>query len=336
MNGRVYDPATAMFFSPDPFVQSPGNWSNYNRYSYVSNNPTKFTDPSGYIQANLEMPWFDPSWTRIMNAYGSSGRGFDVSKPYGGKTGDITYDWVAHNNGSPGEYSDAQGNDYDWGNVHDNYILPRSNPDWIYKHNTTGGGISGNFIDGFKLNGVLYEFKKPLKYGEKIGIEGNIHELDGISNALNLSSILVGIMTSPDSYEGALRYYKNPLTNKVVSWTAKNGALYKVSQIKMNGGLKTSINIAKGLSNTSRIIGNIGSIFGIVTSSATAGIAVYNGTHNTSTWVNAGIGIGTGILTIVAAPEVVAVAAIGGIVWGISQLVAGDKINDAIDDNFGY
>ena len=49
MNGRVYDPATAMFLSPDPFVQEPGNWVNYNRYGYCFNNPTNGTDPSGYI-----------------------------------------------------------------------------------------------------------------------------------------------------------------------------------------------------------------------------------------------------------------------------------------------
>jgi RHS repeat-associated protein len=47
MNGRVYDPLTAMFFSPDPFVQAPGNWLNYNRYGYVMNNPLKYTDPNG-------------------------------------------------------------------------------------------------------------------------------------------------------------------------------------------------------------------------------------------------------------------------------------------------
>jgi RHS repeat-associated protein len=48
MNGRVYDPLTAMFFSPDPFVQAPGNWLNYNRYGYCMNNPTGYIDPSGY------------------------------------------------------------------------------------------------------------------------------------------------------------------------------------------------------------------------------------------------------------------------------------------------
>jgi len=47
MNGRVYDPLTAQFFSPDPYVQAPGNWVNYNRYGYCLGNPLKYTDPSG-------------------------------------------------------------------------------------------------------------------------------------------------------------------------------------------------------------------------------------------------------------------------------------------------
>ena len=47
MNGRVYDPLTAQFFSPDPYVQAPGNWLNYNRYGYCMGNPFKYTDPSG-------------------------------------------------------------------------------------------------------------------------------------------------------------------------------------------------------------------------------------------------------------------------------------------------
>jgi len=47
MNGRVYDPLTSMFFSPDPYLQSPGDWLNFNRYTYCLNNPFKYTDPSG-------------------------------------------------------------------------------------------------------------------------------------------------------------------------------------------------------------------------------------------------------------------------------------------------
>ena len=49
MNGRVYDPATGMFLSPDPVIQSPGDWVNYNRYSYCMGNPMRYTDPSGYL-----------------------------------------------------------------------------------------------------------------------------------------------------------------------------------------------------------------------------------------------------------------------------------------------
>jgi RHS repeat-associated protein len=47
MGGRVYDPMTARFLSPDPFVQSPDDLQNLNRYGYVLNNPLSLTDPSG-------------------------------------------------------------------------------------------------------------------------------------------------------------------------------------------------------------------------------------------------------------------------------------------------
>ncbi|MDD2528957.1 MAG: RHS repeat-associated core domain-containing protein [Lentimicrobiaceae bacterium] len=48
MNGRVYDPQTARFLSPDVVVADPGNPAGYNPYAYVLNNPLKYTDPSGY------------------------------------------------------------------------------------------------------------------------------------------------------------------------------------------------------------------------------------------------------------------------------------------------
>ncbi|MCP4278375.1 MAG: hypothetical protein GY776_00005, partial [Alteromonas sp.] len=48
MNGRIYDPVIARFLSPDPFIQAPDFTQNFNSYSYVLNNPLKYTDPSGY------------------------------------------------------------------------------------------------------------------------------------------------------------------------------------------------------------------------------------------------------------------------------------------------
>jgi RHS repeat-associated protein len=48
MNGRVYDPELGRFLSPDPNVQFIANLQSYNRYSYVLNNPLRYTDPTGY------------------------------------------------------------------------------------------------------------------------------------------------------------------------------------------------------------------------------------------------------------------------------------------------
>ena len=45
---RYYDPSLGRFSQPDPFVQGPADPQTLNRYAYVGNNPTNFTDPSGH------------------------------------------------------------------------------------------------------------------------------------------------------------------------------------------------------------------------------------------------------------------------------------------------
>ena len=49
MNGRVYDAKLGRFASVDPHIQAAGNSQSYNRYTYVLNNPLKYTDPSGFF-----------------------------------------------------------------------------------------------------------------------------------------------------------------------------------------------------------------------------------------------------------------------------------------------
>ncbi|MCV6622749.1 MAG: discoidin domain-containing protein [Cellvibrionaceae bacterium] len=49
MNGRIYDARLGRFLQADSIIQAPGNTQSYNRYSYVVNNPLKYTDPSGYV-----------------------------------------------------------------------------------------------------------------------------------------------------------------------------------------------------------------------------------------------------------------------------------------------
>ena len=51
MGGRLYDPATTRFLTPDPVVQSPLFLQSVNRYAYVHNNPVNFVDPTGFQSA---------------------------------------------------------------------------------------------------------------------------------------------------------------------------------------------------------------------------------------------------------------------------------------------
>jgi len=53
MNGRMYDPSLSRFLSPDNYIQDSSNTQNFNRYSYVMNNPLKYTDSSGEIIETL-------------------------------------------------------------------------------------------------------------------------------------------------------------------------------------------------------------------------------------------------------------------------------------------
>jgi RHS repeat-associated protein len=54
MNGRVYDPEIGRFLSPDPAVQFVADLQSYNRYSYVLNNPMRYTDPTGYLSQGTQ------------------------------------------------------------------------------------------------------------------------------------------------------------------------------------------------------------------------------------------------------------------------------------------
>jgi RHS repeat-associated protein len=73
MNGRVEDAVIGRFLSADPHVTDRANTQNYNRYSYVFNNPLTFTDPTGfdasagdngidtvYVYGNRETPMDGP------------------------------------------------------------------------------------------------------------------------------------------------------------------------------------------------------------------------------------------------------------------------------------
>lgn len=66
MRGRMYDPSTRQFLSPDPYMQLPFG-EGLNRYSYVWNNPLRYIDPSGYQAVTYQN--FDVGTTITVQSY---------------------------------------------------------------------------------------------------------------------------------------------------------------------------------------------------------------------------------------------------------------------------
>lgn len=72
MEGRVYDPETGRFLSPDPNVQFPDSSQGYNRYTYVNNNPLSLSDPTGYFSFGAYAATGDPIAGVDPQAYGQA------------------------------------------------------------------------------------------------------------------------------------------------------------------------------------------------------------------------------------------------------------------------
>jgi len=65
---RFYDPAIGRFISPDSMIQAPANPQSFNRYSYVINNPLKYTDPTGHewtVDLECNTVWEYPDGTQV-------------------------------------------------------------------------------------------------------------------------------------------------------------------------------------------------------------------------------------------------------------------------------
>jgi RHS repeat-associated protein len=56
---RWYDPVVGRFLQADTIVPNPGNPQSLNRYTYVLNNPLRYTDPTGHYI--FEDTWTDPT-----------------------------------------------------------------------------------------------------------------------------------------------------------------------------------------------------------------------------------------------------------------------------------
>lgn len=141
-----------------------------------------------------------------------------------------------------GKYVNWNGDDVTFDEVYNNFVVPNANPDWIYRHNINAVGISGNYIDGFKLNGVLYEFNKPLKYGEKTDRVMNPSGQGGNSlYAIGMGLNAAGFVSSAGEYSNVINGSWKGVNGKWDSlewggnqWTgARANALSKAGYFKL-------------------------------------------------------------------------------------------------------
>ncbi len=178
MGGRIYDPITARFLSPDPFVQSPDNLQNLNRYSYVLNNPLSFTDPSGFFFKGLGK-FFKKHWKTIVAvAVGvATGYGFAALAGQFGATG--------------AALAAAGGGGFGFGSAFSGTLLAGGSVGDALRAGLKGGiiggataaatfGVAQEFgLSDLKLNDPSFSSKLAIKIVAHGSIQGAANELQG-------------------------------------------------------------------------------------------------------------------------------------------------------------
>ena len=185
MDGRMYDPMTGRFLSPDPFVQAPDFTQGLNRYSYCLNNPLSLTDPTGYS-------WLGDNWkTLVASAVGiavsavtaGSGSGVGIAiiaGAAGGAAGALT--GALLNGANLGQVAKATLTGAFWGAVSGALNYYSADPDLIakvFKHTFSQGfleGIQGgNAVHGIMMGAVSGAGGHFIdKYHDTLGRAGEI------------------------------------------------------------------------------------------------------------------------------------------------------------------
>ena len=240
MNGSAYDPATGQFMSPDPFIQSPGDWVNYNRYSYCMGNPMRYTDPSGYVtdpvgaDGMTNQQWMD-YWTIRRMEEQSAGYAYAMGR------------FIEQMNHDRQEMADAA-----------NRYLPNGlNPSDVAVHYGDVGTLGYDHLYALELGG-------QLRLAGSIGGEITGTKDGDFVTTNNVSATVLAALGSPvctipqsdpNSHTDALGYYHNYTENETKAATdfmlgvglsllggeAVGPYIGKVGSFISNGGIKAVV-----------------------------------------------------------------------------------------------
>ena len=178
MNARMYDPVIGRFLSADTIVPGVLNSQAHNRYSYVNNNPLKYTDPSGHAPNLKKIARAFKNFTvasHIAGAYMAVG--FKIGGPVGAIQGAkiAMGSYKAYRNGvSTGDilksnvksFAMMGASKWAFGKVGDNWFIGAEK---VAAHAVVGGTLNrlggGRFQDGFVSAGIAQLLSPAISYG---------------------------------------------------------------------------------------------------------------------------------------------------------------------------
>nr|MDQ3565279.1 hypothetical protein [Pseudomonadota bacterium] len=233
MNGRVYDPLLGRFVSVDPIVSEPLNTQAFNRYGYLSSNPTSGTDPSGFAGVVYE-----------------SGKDIDEELIVTAKCPDATCrrnrDALRQLNlrrARPGRF-EGRGVDFDRGGqtyikndsgdgVGRRIVENRLDPGGFSRPTDTRGWLEQNGLDTWeKWN----PFRGFVRHWQKATFESTLEELNEASAAVPLGTPVVKAVT------GSLLAGKGIIAARFAAGNARHAAAVEVmAKWLEEGGYATRI-----------------------------------------------------------------------------------------------
>ena len=232
MNARIYDSSIGRFLSADTIIQDPYDTQSYNRYSYVRNNPLKYTDPTGHLFSGIGH-WFSHNWQTVVTVVVVA----VVTYYTGGLATDVAYSAFIQgaSAGFAGGFTATALNGGSFGNAMVNGVI---------------GGIMGGVTAGFAYNiGTMGQNIGGYSgYGARVAMHGALGSFMSRARGGRWSSGFwsgsVGTLFGPLTRTSS--YYFNVASNAVVSGTVSritggkfaNGAVFGAFRYMFNDALK--------------------------------------------------------------------------------------------------